>query len=73
MKNRAKTLKEISEQLNISLYMVYKIRNIIADNIRRQYNDWLIPNYMIFGGNGYSIKQFGEMNQQLEKNKEENQ
>jgi hypothetical protein len=46
MKNRFKTITEISKQLNISLYKVNKLR----EKLINKHNE---PEYMIHGTNGY--------------------
>ena len=61
MSNRVKSLQKVSKALGISIYLTMKIRNYIADSIRREYRDWGISNYAIFGENGYSIKRFNEV------------
>ena len=61
MSKRVKSLQKVSKALGISIYLTRKIRDDIADSIRREYRDWGIPNYVIFGENGYSIERFNEM------------
>ena len=55
-----KTLKKLSQILGVSYYRILKIRDSIADSIRRDYKDWGIPNKMIFGEKGYLVKRFKE-------------
>jgi hypothetical protein len=61
MSKRVKSLQKVSKALGTSMYLTRKIRDYIADSIRREYRDWDIPNYAIFGENGYSIKRFNEV------------
>jgi len=62
---RVKSLQRVSEVLGISIHWTYKIRDYIADDVRREYRDWGIPNQMIFGENGYSINRFKEAKKEM--------
>ncbi len=63
---RVKSLQRVSEVLGISIHWTYKIRDYIADDMRREYRDWGIPNQMIFGENGYSINRFKEAEKEMQ-------
>lgn len=62
---RVRTLAEVGDMLGINRYLTIKIRNYIADGVRREYRDWGIPNHMIFGGNGYSISRFKKAQKEI--------
>jgi len=63
---RVKSLQKVSEELGISIYWAYKIRDYIADDVRREHRDWGIPNQMIFGKNGYIINRFKDAKSEVE-------